>query len=59
MHMLLALIRNITIKDNTGKDQTDGLLATIQRANIEIESELTNKQKTHTGRDGGEAASRH
>ena len=48
IHVLLALIRNISIKDTTGKDQTDGLLATIQRANIEIEKELTNKQKTQT-----------
>ena len=48
VHVLLALIRNITIKDNTGKDQTGGLLATIQRANIEIERDLTNKQKTIT-----------
>lgn len=48
VHVLLALIRNITIKDNTGKDQTGGLLATIQRANIEVERDLTNKQKTIT-----------
>ena len=48
VHVLLALIRNITIKDNTGKDQTNGLLATIQRANIEVENDLTNKQKTLT-----------
>ena len=48
VHVLLALIRNITIKDNTGKDQTNGLLATIQRANIEVENDLTNKQKTVT-----------
>jgi regulator of protease activity HflC (stomatin/prohibitin superfamily) len=48
VHVLLALIRNILIKDNTGKDQTGGLLATIQRANIEIERDLTNKQKTIT-----------
>jgi hypothetical protein len=48
IHVLLALIRNISVKDTTGKDQTDGLLATIQRANIEIEKELTNKQKTQT-----------
>jgi regulator of protease activity HflC (stomatin/prohibitin superfamily) len=48
IHVLLALIRNITIKDNTGKDQTGGLLATIQRANIEVERDLTNKQKTIT-----------
>ena len=48
IHVLLALIRNISIKDNTGKDQTEGLLVTIQRANIEIEREITNKQKTQT-----------
>ena len=48
VHVLLALIRNIMIKDNTGKDQTGGLLATIQRANIEVERDLTNKQKTVT-----------
>lgn len=48
VHVLLALIRNITIKDNTGKDATSGLLATIQRANIEVENDLTNKQKTLT-----------
>lgn len=48
IHVLLALIRNISVKDTTGKDQTEGLLATIQRANIEIERDLTNKQKTET-----------
>jgi hypothetical protein len=49
LQVLLALIRNITIKDNTtGKDQTDTLLATIQQANIEVERELTNQQKTVT-----------
>jgi regulator of protease activity HflC (stomatin/prohibitin superfamily) len=48
VHVLLALVRNITIKDNTGKDATNGLLATIQRANIEVERDLTNKQKTIT-----------
>jgi regulator of protease activity HflC (stomatin/prohibitin superfamily) len=48
VHVLLALIRNITIRDNSGRDQTNGLLATIQRANIEIENDLTNKQKTIT-----------
>lgn len=49
LHVLLALIRNIAVKDTvTGKDQTDGLLTTIQRANIEIEKEITNKQKTET-----------
>lgn len=48
LEVLLALIRNITIKDNAGKDQTLGLLATIQQANIEVEKELTNQQKTQT-----------
>jgi regulator of protease activity HflC (stomatin/prohibitin superfamily) len=48
IHVLLALIRNIAIKDTTGKDQTMGLLQTIQQANIEIEKDLTNKQKTET-----------
>src|SRR4051812_7832448 len=48
IHVLLALIRNIAIKDTTGKDQTMGLLATIQQANIEVERDLTNKQKTET-----------
>ncbi|MGF1634950.1 MAG: SPFH domain-containing protein [Phycisphaerae bacterium] len=49
LHVLLALIRNISIKDTrTGEDATQGLLATIQRANIEIERELTNQQKTLT-----------
>lgn len=48
VHILLALIRNIEIKDARGTDQTQGLLATIQRANIEVERELTNRQKTLT-----------
>jgi hypothetical protein len=48
IHVLLALIRNIAIKDTAGKDQTMGLLQTIQQANIEIERDLTNKQKTET-----------
>ena len=48
VHVLLALVRNISIRDNSGKDATGGLLATIQRANIEIEKDLTNKQKTVT-----------
>jgi hypothetical protein len=48
VHVLLALIRNIVIKDPQGKDATTGLLATIQKANIEIERELTNRQKTET-----------
>jgi len=48
IHILLTLVRNVTIKDNTGTDQTMGLLATIQQANIEQEKELTNQQKTLT-----------
>src|SRR5207253_2162118 len=48
IHVLLALIRNIAIKDPAGKDQTMGLLQTIQQANIEIEKDLTNRQKTET-----------
>ena len=48
IHILIPLIRNIKIKDSRGTDQSQGLLATIQRANIEIERELTNKQKTQT-----------
>ena len=48
LHILLALIRNISVKDNSGRDQTEGLIATIQRANIEVERELTNVQKTET-----------
>jgi hypothetical protein len=48
VHVLLALIRNISIKDTLGKDQTQGLLSTIQQANIEVERDLTNKQKTET-----------
>ena len=48
VHVLLALIRNVSIKDTSGKDQTGGLLATIQRANIEIEVNKTNEQKTLT-----------
>lgn len=48
IHVLLALIRNIAIKDISGRDQTKGLLATIQRANIEIERDLTFKQQTQT-----------
>ena len=48
VHVLLALIRNITVRDNTGRDQTNGLLATIQQTNIEIEKDLTNQQKTTT-----------
>ena len=48
IHVLLALVRNISIKDTTGRDQTMGLLSTIQRANIEVERDLTFKQKTQT-----------
>lgn len=48
VHVLLALVRNITVRDNTGKDQTTGLLQTIQQTNIEIERDLTNQQKTTT-----------
>ena len=48
IHVLLALIRNIEIQDSRGADQTQGLLATIQQANIQVEKELTNRQKTLT-----------
>lgn len=48
IHVLLVLIRNISIKDTTGQDQTMGLLGTIQRANIEVERDLTFKQQTQT-----------
>ena len=48
IHVLLVLVRNISIKDTTGRDQTIGLLGTIQRANIEIERDLTFKQQTQT-----------
>jgi hypothetical protein len=48
VHVLLALIRNITVKDKSGQDATGGLMATIQRANIEVENQLTFKQKTQT-----------
>jgi hypothetical protein len=48
IHVLLVLIRNINIKDNSGRDQTNGLLGTIQRANIEVERDLTFKQQTQT-----------
>ena len=52
IHVLLALIRHIAIKDPSGKDT--GLMATIQRANIEIENQFTNKQKTATEKKKGE-----
>jgi hypothetical protein len=48
VHILLALIRNIAVKDNSGNDATSGLLATIQQTNIEKEKDLTNQQKTVT-----------
>ena len=48
VHVLLALIRNINIKDNTGKDQTNGLLQTIQQANVQVEVNLTKQQLTET-----------
>lgn len=48
VHILIPLIRNIHILDARGTEQEQGLLYTIQRANIEIERELTNKQKTQT-----------
>jgi len=48
IHILLVLIRNIAIKDTSGHDQTNGLLGTIQRANIEVERDLTFKQQTQT-----------
>ena len=50
IHVLLALVRSISIKDVTGKDATEGLLATIQRANIEKERQETNRQKTETAK---------
>lgn len=48
VQILLALVRDISITDTKGKDATGGLLATIQRANIEVERQLTNEQKTTT-----------
>lgn len=54
VHVLLALIRNISIRDTAGKDATMGLLATIQQANIEVEKQITNKQKTETERKRAE-----
>jgi hypothetical protein len=48
LHILLALIRNIAIKDNHGADATGGLLSTIQQADIEKEVDLTNQQRTAT-----------
>ena len=48
VHVLLALIRNINIKDNTGKDRTNGLLETIQQANVQVEVNLTKQQLTET-----------
>ncbi len=48
LHILLALIRNIAIRDGHGADATGGLLATIQQADIEKERDLTNQQRTQT-----------
>jgi hypothetical protein len=48
VHVLLALIRNITVKDTSGNDATSGLLKTIQQTNIEKEKDLTNQQETIT-----------
>lgn len=48
LHVLLALVRNVEVRDSTGNDQTMGLMATIQQANIEAEREMTNQQKTAT-----------
>ena len=48
VHILLALIRNISVRDSSGHDQTDGLLATIQLTNVEVERDLTNQQETTT-----------
>jgi regulator of protease activity HflC (stomatin/prohibitin superfamily) len=48
LKVLLALVRNVVITDSGGNDQTMGLLATIQQANIEVERDLTNKQQTQT-----------
>ena len=50
LQVLLALIRNITVRDSSGKDQTTGLLATIQLTNIERERDITNQQKTITAK---------
>jgi hypothetical protein len=50
VHILLALVRNVTVKDKQGQDATNGLLATIQRTNIEVENQLTFKQKTDTAK---------
>lgn len=48
VHVLLALIRDVNFEDSKGQDATLGLRATIQQANIEVERDLTNKQKTET-----------
>jgi hypothetical protein len=48
VHVLLALVRNVVVKDKSGQDATNGLLATIQKVNIEVENQLTFKQKTQT-----------
>lgn len=41
-------VGRIHIIDHRGTEEDQGLLYTIQRANIEIDRELTNKQKTRT-----------
>jgi regulator of protease activity HflC (stomatin/prohibitin superfamily) len=48
VHILLALTRNISVRDSSGHDQTDGLIATIQLTNVEVERDLTNQQETTT-----------
>ena len=52
--VLLALVRNISIKGQGGTDATTGLLATMQKANIEVERNLTNQQKTETAAKAAE-----
>jgi SPFH domain / Band 7 family len=48
VHVLLALLRDVNFEDSTGQDATVGLRQTIQQANIEVERDLTNQQKTQT-----------
>jgi hypothetical protein len=48
VHVLLALIRDVNIEDSSGQDATATLRQTIQQANIEVERDLTNQQKTQT-----------
>ncbi len=57
VHVLLALIRNIAVKDNSGNDATSGLLATIQQANIEKEKDLDHPaEDNYRNREGGVGA---